>query len=97
MSHADSKSALFGKAAAAPAMPASAAAAKGLTAGIKPKGVTGGFAPKASGMTSEQKLQKIEEARELSERGMKGLKVTGFQGKGDQLGAGPLFEGSPKA
>jgi len=97
MSHADSKSALFGKAAAAPAMPASAAAAKGLTAGIKPKGVTGGLAPKASGMTSEQKLKKIEEARELSERGMKCLKVTVFQWKADHLAAAPLFEGSSNA
>ena len=106
MSHQDSKAALFGKGSAAPPMPSSSGATakpKGLTSGLaaSPGGkgsATAGLKPGVTGgLSAEQKMKKIDEARDLSERGMKCLKVTVFQWKADHLAAAPLFEGSSNA
>ena len=62
----------------------------GLTAGMKIGG-------SAAMLSPEVKARKLEEGRELSEKGMKALKVTVFQWKPDHLLAAPMFEQSSNA
>jgi len=107
MSHQDSKAALFG-ASKAPAMPSSSGASGatkkgGLTLALNtPATGAGASGPRknvggANPLSNEQRAKKIEEARELSAKGMKCLQVSVFQWKADHLMAAPLFEQSSNA
>ncbi len=70
---------------AQPAAPVSATAGK--SSAVK-------FTGASSGMSLIEKQKKIEEARELSEKGMTYLKTSMFKWEPDHLAAGPVFESS---
>ena len=109
MSIATNKAALFGTGKADASAPSSSAGkpaaggkTMGLTAGMGvpmtgSKGQTGSVSATGVRLSPEMKAKKIEEGRQLSEKGMICLKVTVFQWKPDHLLAAPIFEQSSNA